>query len=180
MLEGFMRQSGGTIRVSSELNVGTTFKLYFAAAPDTQTKGRRTSERMPNEDGGTRATILLVEDNAEVLNAYRMTLLKYGYRVLEATSGDAAYQMFLDEPDIDLVLTDIVMPGELQGTTLATALRKLRPDLPIVFMSGHASEATVHGNEIRPQDVRLMKPIRREDLLHTVNKALSLSGKNQA
>ncbi len=73
----------------------------------------------------------------------------------------------------DLVLTDIVMPGELQGTTLSLRLRAIRRDLPVVFMSGYASEATVHGNGLRPDDVRLMKPVRRADLLATVAKAIA-------
>jgi CheY-like chemotaxis protein len=122
-----------------------------------------------------KSTILLVEDNAEVLKAIRTTLLKSGYWVLSATSGDAAMKIFNDEPVIDLLLTDIVMPGELQGTTLARATRDLRPDLPVIFMSGYAREATVHGNGLRPEDIRLMKPVRREELLSAISKAL-LSG----
>jgi CheY-like chemotaxis protein len=119
-----------------------------------------------------KSTILLVEDNAEVLKAIRTTLLKSGYRVLSAMSGDAAMKIFNDEPVIDLLLTDIVMPGELQGTTLARATRDLRPDLPVIFMSGYAREATVHGNGLRPEDIRLMKPVRREELLSAISKAL--------
>jgi CheY-like chemotaxis protein len=92
-------------------------------------------------------------------------------------SGDAAMKIFNDEPVIDLLLTDIVMPGELQGTTLARALRDLRHDLPVIFMSGYAREATFHGNGLRPEDIRLMKPIRREELLSAIIKAL-LSGEN--
>lgn len=180
MVEGFMRQTGGTILVSSEPNVGTTFKLYFPAATTTQTKVRATSDKISDRDSGKLSTILVVEDNAEVLNTFRMTLMKYGYRVLAATSGDEAYKTFQEEPDIDLLLTDIVMPGDLQGATLAKALRELRPYLPVVFMSGHASEETVHESEVRPQDIRLVKPIRREDLLRAVNEGLSLSGKTQA
>jgi len=120
---------------------------------------------------------LLVEDNSDVLTALQTTLTKLGYRVIQATSGDAAFKIFTSEPKIDLLLTDIVMPGELQGTTLAKALRKLRPDLPVVFMSGYASEATVHGNGLRPEDIRLMKPVRREDLVRAVNKGLSMHSK---
>ncbi len=95
--------------------------------------------------------------------------------MITAVSGDAARKVFEQEPGIDLLLTDIVMPGELQGTTLAKTLRALRPDLPVIFMSGYASEATVHGNGLRPQDIRLMKPIRRKDLFRAVDKALLVS-----
>ena len=74
----------------------------------------------------------------------------------------------------DLLVTDIVMPGALQGIQLARALRERHPDLPVVFLSGYASEATVHGNGLRPEDIRLMKPVRRTDLLTAVEKALRL------
>lgn len=172
MLEGFMRQSGGTVRVYSEPGVGTTFKLYFAATTDAKARGRLAPAQVERGNAENNTTILLVEDNVEVLETIRSTLLKTGYRVLTAVSGDAARKIFEQEPGIDLLLTDIVMPGELQGTTLAKELRTLRPDLPVIFMSGYAREATVHGNGLRPQDIRLMKPIQRKDLIRALDKAL--------
>jgi two-component SAPR family response regulator len=87
--------------------------------------------------------------------------------------------VFQEHPEIDVLLTDIVMPGELQGTTLAKALRELEPKTPVVFMSGYASEATVHGNGLRLHDTRLMKPVRRDDLLRAVRKALSQIDENE-
>jgi CheY-like chemotaxis protein len=78
-----------------------------------------------------------------------------------------------NDPHFDLLVTDIVMPGDLQGTHLAQALRDQKPDLPIVFMSGYASEATVHGNGLRPEDIRLMKPVPRTELLAAVERALA-------
>ncbi len=72
----------------------------------------------------------------------------------------------------DLLVTDIVMPGALQGLQLARALRKRHPDLPVMFLSGYAREATLQGNGMRPEDIRLMKPVRRADLLAAVEKAL--------
>lgn len=176
MLEGFMRQSGGAVRVYSELGVGTSFKLYFPATEHSQAVRLPPPAPIPHQSAENRATILLVEDNAEVLEAFRATLVKSGFHVLDAPSGDAAYKVFVENPSIDLLLTDIVMPGKLQGTMLATALRELRPDLKVIFMSGYAREATVHGNGLRAQDIRLMKPVRREDLMRAVDKALSMSG----
>jgi CheY-like chemotaxis protein len=175
MLEGFMKQSGGATSVYSEQGIGTTFKLYFPASTDApdQSNLEETPKELNRMD--KKSTILLVEDNAEVLKAIRTTLLKSGYRVLSAASGDAAMKIFNDEPVIDLLLTDIVMPGKMQGTTLARALRDLRPNLPVIFMSGYAREATVHGNGLHPEDIRLMKPVRREELLSAISKAL-LSG----
>jgi signal transduction histidine kinase/ActR/RegA family two-component response regulator len=173
MLEGFMRQSGGTVRVYSEPDVGTTFKLYFPASERSEIARHRPVAPVLDAPIASRETILLVEDNADVLEAYRATLVKSGYRVLEASTGDEAFNVFLENPAIDLLLTDIVMPGDLQGTTLARALRATKPDLKVIFMSGYAKEATVHGNGLRPNDIRLMKPVRREELMRAVSKALS-------
>ena len=173
MIEGFMTQSKGLVRVYSEVGVGTTFKLYFRATKTAKVNVRTPQNPILDINVESRPTILLVEDNLDVLAAIKVTLTKLGYRIIQATSGDEAFEIFPNEPNIDLLLTDIVMPGELQGTTLAKALRKLRPDLPVVFMSGYASEATVHGNGLRPEDTRLMKPVRREDLVRAVNKGLS-------
>lgn len=175
MIQGFMTQSKGMVRVFSTLGGGTTFKLYFKASQTAMATAIDALAPIHNTQAESRATILLVEDNIEVLAAIQSTLSKLGYGVIQATSGDAAFEIFPQRPEIDLLLTDIVMPGELQGTTLAKALRKLRPDLPVVFMSGYASEATVHGNDLRPEDTRLMKPVRREDLLRAINKGLSTS-----
>lgn len=173
MIEGFMRQSGGLVRVYSEAGVGTTFKLYFAAT----TAAKEPVPTTPTVAAGGaidgQATILLVEDNVDVRTTIRAALTKAGYQVFDAATGDQGLLIFETHPHIDLVVTDIVMPGELQGTTLARTLRTIRPELPVVFMSGYASEAMVHGNGLLPQDTRLMKPIRRETLLRAIDKALA-------
>ena len=108
-----------------------------------------------------------------MLNVIVAGLEKSGYRVTAAKSGDEALRIFKANPGFDLLLTDIVMPGKLQGPALAKELRGIEPSLPVVFMSGYASEATVHGNGLRPEDVRLMKPVRRADLIAAVANALS-------
>ena len=95
-----------------------------------------------------------------------------GFTVTTASSGDEALDVFKSSGPFDLLLTDIVMPGTLQGPALAKAIRLIEPNLPCVFMSGYASEATVHGNGLRSSDVRLMKPASRDDLLTAVTKAL--------
>jgi PAS domain S-box-containing protein len=171
MIQGFMDQSGGTTRIYSEPGVGTTVKLFFRALPNEHDRAPDNATVDAQSAGGTER-ILLVEDQAAVLEILLATLEKAGYEVKTATTGDEAKNIFLDEPAFDLLVTDIVMPGELQGTTLAKALRELRPDLPVVFMSGYASEATVHGNGLRPEDIRLMKPVHRVDLLSAIEKAL--------
>lgn len=170
MIEGFMRQSGGAIQVYSEVGVGTTFKLYFRAKGKTEASGRKASAKAGVDASGER--VLVVEDEPEVLAIIVTTLSEAGYQVASASSGDEALEIYKLNPDFDLLLTDIVMPGSLQGTNLSKTLRGISPGLKVVFMSGYASEATVHGNGLRPEDIRLMKPVSRASLLQAIRKAL--------
>lgn len=96
-----------------------------------------------------------------------------GFHVIAAPSGDAALALFETGQNVDMVLTDIVMPGRLQGPALVQALRQRNPSLPAVFMSGYANEATVHGNGLLPEDTRLMKPVSRAILLDAIKKAIA-------
>ncbi|WP_281953668.1 PAS domain-containing protein [Pseudophaeobacter arcticus] len=172
MTLGFMRQSGGTVQVYSEVGEGTTFKLYFPAAKDQPEPAMRPQSAETASEGAGRR-LLLAEDEDDVRNTLVTILERAGYQVTATASGDEAYDTFVANPSFDLLLTDIVMPGELQGTSLAKKLRQKWPELPIVFMSGYASEATVHGNGLRPEDIRLMKPVQRSDLLAAMVKASS-------
>ncbi len=171
MIQGFMEQSGGTVQVYSEPGTGTTFKLYF---PSRQAPAEpHPDPSVPDAPGiGQPADILLVEDEDEVRAVLAKITSKAGHRVTVAASGDEAFALFQARPGFDLVITDIVMPGKLQGTGLGKALRELRPDLPVIYMSGYASEATVHGNGLRAEDIRLMKPVQRHDLLAAISRAL--------
>lgn len=174
MVEGFMRQSGGTVQVYSEPDVGTTFKLYFPVSADEPDAIVAPPIERSEADHTQSGRILAVEDEAEVLAILVTVLEKAGYEVVEAASGDQALEIFTRDPDgFDMLLTDIVMPGKLQGTTLSRRLRELAPELPVVFMSGYASESTIHGNGLRPEDIRLMKPVQRRDLLAAVFKAVT-------
>ncbi|TNF21122.1 MAG: response regulator [Rhodobacteraceae bacterium] len=172
MVQGFVKQSGGTVRVYSEPGSGTTFKLMFPALHDPAAE--EAVPETPARGAPPRgARLLLVEDQADVLSALSRTLRRAGYEVVTAISGDAAAALFAQDQAFDLVVTDIVMPGALQGPQLVRRLRSRVPDLPAVFLSGYASEATVHGNGLLPSDIRLMKPLQRADLLAAVARALS-------
>ena len=177
MVQGFIKQSGGAIRVYSEVGVGTTFKLYFRAAEEEAAKPKRQiSERLlsPRDH----AKILVAEDEEEVMRVLKRILEGAGYSVTMAGSGDGAFEVFKSAGQFDLLLTDVVMPGKLQGPALAKAIRAIDPDIPCIFLSGYASEATVHGNGLKPSDIRLMKPVSRLDLLNAVSKALHPSKDN--
>ncbi|MGC9419346.1 MAG: response regulator, partial [Rhodovulum sp.] len=96
-----------------------------------------------------------------------------GHRIVPAPSGDAAWQLFQRDPGFDLVITDVVMPGALQGPALAERLRGLRPDLPVLFLSGHDFGSFEHHPGVRPDDIRLPKPVPRRRLTEAISMALA-------
>lgn len=152
-VHGFVRQSGGAIRVYSELGKGTTIKLFFPSVAGALPAPEPAAATQPIKS--TRgARLLVVEDASDVLNLMRRTLEGAGYEVVLARNGDIGYEVFKSSPDFDLLVTDIVMPGEILGTRLAKKVRALRPDLPVVFITGYATEAAMYGNGLRPEDIR--------------------------
>ncbi|WP_083099803.1 PAS domain-containing protein [Pseudophaeobacter leonis] len=172
MIQGFVKQTGGSVQVHSEPGVGTTFRIYFraleAGGADLSQPAAQT-EAAPEHFG---AKVLVAEDEPEVLEIIQRTLQGMGCLVTPAASGDDALRIFQHDCDFDLLVTDIVMPGEHMGTHLAKAARALKPDLPVIFMSGYANEAKAHGNGMRPEDLQLSKPVPRNELVAAVKQAL--------
>jgi signal transduction histidine kinase/CheY-like chemotaxis protein len=174
MVQGFVKQSGGTVRVYSEPGTGTCFKLYFAVAPEAARESVQPEPEQRHADfAAAESRILLVEDREEVILVLQKTLEGAGYEVVPARNGDEGLTTFQKQNPFDLVITDIVMPGDLQGPSMARSIREIAPDMKFIFLSGYASEATVHGNGLRPDDIRLMKPISRNALLDAVRKCLA-------
>ncbi|WP_323769374.1 PAS domain-containing hybrid sensor histidine kinase/response regulator [Antarctobacter sp.] len=171
MVQGFIKQSGGAIRVYSEVGVGTTFKLYFKAAEKHEHEARAEPQKTLQPPSG-KTSVLVAEDEMDVMRILKRTLEDAGYDVTTAMTGDEALEIYQSLGPFDLLITDVVMPGATLGPALAKAVRVMDPDLPCIFLSGYAAEATVHGNGLKPSDVRLMKPIGRADLLHAVSNAL--------
>jgi len=176
MVQGFVKQSRGAVRVYSEEGMGASFKLYFPVSEDTAQDAPSANAPKTYENASALdQRILLVEDQEELLAVLEQILTTAGYSVMTATSGDRAFEIFLNDPKrFDLVATDIVMPGALQGPALAKSIRKTAPDMPFVFFSGYAREAVLHGNGLRASDISLMKPVARQDLLEAVKAALNL------
>ena len=171
MVHGFMKQTGGTVRVETEPGRGTRFRLYFPVR-------QRRAATAPAAPTGTAATgqaarILVVEDEAPVLAALGAMLEQAGHAVVSAVSGDSAAALAGEDPNFDLLLTDIVMPGRLQGPALARALRRNRPDLPVVFITGHATAEGAFGAKCAAGDTVLFKPLRSKELLEAVAAALN-------
>lgn len=171
MVQGFIEQSGGSIQVFSEPDVGTTFTLYFKATASAQS-GQSEKFSAEGTKSPNKGAILVVEDQEDVLVVLVKILEKAGYSVTSAASGDIANKIFGDGKHFDLLVTDIVMPGQLQGVELSCKLRERKPDLPVVFISGYAPDNAASGNGILRDDIRLTKPVMRKDLVEAVAKAL--------
>jgi len=169
---GIVKQCGGHIWLYSEPGVGTTFKLYFHAAPSLD--GAAVA---PLVDGAPQATghetILLVEDDAPVRAATREILAGSGYTVLEARSGKEAMTLLSQRAGgIDLLLTDVIMP-EMNGRLVSELARSFRPDLPVLFVSGYTDDAILrHG--ILDQGVPfLQKPFTPAQLRQKIREVLT-------
>ena len=166
---GIVRQSDGLIAVDSEPGRGTRFRLYFPSAEPVLST--RTETPLEPAKAGT-GTVLLVEDEPGVRHLARDVLSRYGYRVIEAADGSEALRLAEAETEkIDLLLTDVVMPG-MSGPELARRFRELRPELRVLFASGYADDAVVaHG--VRHDGVPfLQKPFEPDDLVRRVREVL--------
>ncbi|MDV7142718.1 response regulator [Tropicimonas sp. TH_r6] len=171
MVQGFMIQSGGAVKVRSEPGKGAVFELWFPAGERGASLAQDSETNGPEIRAGKH--VLLAEDQDEVRQVVKTILTRAGYQVTAAENGDAARTLFETAPSCDLLLTDIQMPGTLQGPDLARALRAIRPDLPVVFMTGNAPDQEVAEDGTADTDIRLMKPVRRNELLTALNHAFT-------
>ena len=172
MVFGFIKQSGGYLQVDSAENEGTTFRLYL---PRSEHVGivEETPSTTPllRPDGSQ--TVLLVEDNDLVRQSAVQQLREAGYEVLPAADASQAIEWLASNQRIDLLFTDIVMPGEMNGVELAQEARRMHPDLPVLLTSGY-NEASDHRDSQLPAGMEMLtKPYRREVLLNQLTTMLS-------
>ncbi len=167
MVLGFVKQSSGAVQVDTEVGKGTTVRLYFPTSRGGETETAPEPTLLVKHTR-TKASILLVEDEGDVRNILRAMLEDGGHQVTPAESGDAAFDIFRNDPTFDLVLTDIVMPGVIQGRELARQIRKIRPEQPVIFLSGYAPDPESGERPADPDDIRLLKPVPKADLLRAV------------
>ncbi len=154
---GIVKQSGGHIRVYSEVGVGTTFKIYLPHAAGEAGQLSTRSEGEAEMPAGSE-TILLVEDDDSVRDLARQILGAQGYTVLEAPDGREALRLVADHPGpIHLLLVDVVMPG-MSGTALVEQLAQTHPDLKTLFMSGYTDNAIAQQRVLDPGVAFLPKP----------------------
>jgi signal transduction histidine kinase/ActR/RegA family two-component response regulator len=163
---GFAKQAGGVAVVSSTVGEGTTFTLYL---PRTQEAQVVVDEQpvSPNEVGS--GTILFVEDNKDIADVTKSNLEELGYRVIAVANADTAMEILKANAEIDVVFSDIVMPGQMNGVDLARAIRAQRPDTPVILTTGYsaaAQAAAPDGFTIIP------KPYQLDKLHQIINTAL--------
>lgn len=171
MVYGFIKQSRGHISLYSELGRGTTVKLYLPRCSDPA--ARHEARTLAEVQSGGHETILLVEDDDLVRDFARQQLISLGYRVLEASDGPAALAILQGPEPIDLLFTDLVMPGGMSGRDLAELGRALRPGLRVLYTSGYAENVIVHHGRLDPGVMLLSKPYHRDDLARKVREALA-------
>jgi PAS domain S-box-containing protein len=170
MVYGFVKQSGGHIKIYSEVGHGTTVKLYLPRVD--LPEDRLTVVDSGPVVGGTE-TILVAEDDEEVRATVVEMLGALGYRVLTAKDAANALAVIESGVPIDLLLTDVVMPGPLRSPELARLARERLPDLAVLFTSGFTDNAIVHGGRLDPGVELLTKPYGRETLARKVRQVLA-------
>ncbi|WP_155947346.1 ATP-binding protein, partial [Pseudacidovorax intermedius] len=159
MIYGFARQSGGQVRIASEVGRGTVVSIHLPRAMDGV---------LPLAPADTRAMadpaaqadwpVLVVEDEEAVRQIVAETLRDLGCRVLEAADSLAGMAMLRASPEVRLLITDVGLPGGMNGRQLADAARSLRPALPVLFITGYAENALLRDGQLEPGMAVLTKP----------------------
>ena len=161
---GFVRQSAGHIKLYSEVGEGTTVKIYLPryAGSEAQTDD---SEKVHRAEGAIGIECVLVVEDDEPLRAYTVEMLReLGYNVLEAPNGATALDMLQQNPKIDLLFTDIIMPGGMNGRQLADEAVRRRPGLKVLFTTGYTRNAIVNHGRLDPGVEMISKPFSLEEL----------------
>ncbi|MGE3944239.1 MAG: ATP-binding protein [Alphaproteobacteria bacterium] len=169
---GFLKQSGGHVKIHSEIGEGTTVKLYFPrlVSGDTEAESMPEVQRIPT---GTKDEIILVVEDDDDVRAYTVEMLReLGYTVLEAGDGPAAFRLLQREQSIQLLFTDVGLPGGLNGRQLADRARRRSPNLKVLFTTGYARNAIVHNGKLDVGVALISKPFTYTGLATKVRQVL--------
>ena len=169
MIYGFAKQSGGHVKIYSEVGHGTTVRLYLPRLTN-ESKSEVAAVVPPGKGGGE--TILVVEDNPDVRRLVLRQLRDLGYDVIEAANGPQALKILDEGATIDLLFTDVVMPGGMTGRQLAEAAKTRRPNLKTLFTSGYTEDSILRLGKLDPGVRLLSKPYRKHELATRIRQAL--------
>ena len=172
MVYGFFKQSGGAIRMYSEPGYGTTVSCYLPLAEDGAKATSPSTISMENPVVPTGGTILLVDDEIDLLEIASAYIQELGYVVLCARSGTDGLALVQAHPEISVIVTDVIMAGGLNGAELAQQARHLRPDLKIIYTSGFPADALAERKMSFADGPLLRKPYQRAELVSLITEAL--------
>jgi CheY-like chemotaxis protein len=175
MVYGFVRQSGGQARIYSQLGLGTTVSLYlprYLGDARVVDMGGGSGQALP----GAGETVLVVDDESTVRALISEVLEELGYKVLVAEHGAAGIRILESVQRVDLLVTDVGLPGGMNGRQLADAAIVTRPDLKVLFITGYAENAVIGAGHLKPGMHILTKPFSLETLGCRVREIISATG----
>jgi CheY-like chemotaxis protein len=170
---GYIKQSGGHIKIYSEIDRGTTVKIYLPRHVGKADARLAAAGAQPLPQGSVNDTILVVEDDEHVRTMTAESLHELGYTVLQAGSGVEALLLLEQNSDIDLIFTDIVMP-QMSGRQLADAVQEKWPRIRILYTTGYTRNAIVHNGVLDHGVSLLAKPFSLEQLAHKIRELLNM------
>jgi CheY-like chemotaxis protein len=173
MVYGFVRQSGGYISAESEVGKGTLFKLYFPCSEAAPAEPDAEQVKQDVAPTGRTELILTVDDNPTVLATAVLQLEALGYQTLTAHNAESALEMLDRDTKVDVLFTDIVMPGAMNGKELAKLARIKRPGLKVVYASGFPGIEATAGIDVDLDAPLITKPYRKSDLERVLGATLS-------
>lgn len=174
MIYGFVRQSGGFVELESEVNLGTTVKLYLPRAKGVGSGPKPASESLRRADRLRKpASVLVVEDEPMVRALVVDALTDLGFEAVEAYDGQTGLDHLRSDEHFDLLISDVGLPGSLNGRQLADAARHLRPGLRVLFMTGYAHNAAVGEGQLEPGMEIITKPFAVDALVDRVRMILA-------
>lgn len=172
MAYGFMRQSNGGLTITSEEGKGTTVTLFFPATDQEGVLARCAPAPRTEVMQRGRETVLVVEDQPDIAALATAILVEHGYRVLAAPNGDSALAMLEEGAHVDLLFSDLIMPGAMNGVMLAREARKRFPHLRVLLATGFAAEVVERDGSLAGEFEILGKPYRRTELLSRIRDVL--------
>jgi CheY-like chemotaxis protein len=171
MIYGFVKQSGGYVTIDSTEGHGTTVKIFLPLAWEAAARTNLANiEEVPR---GQQEVVLVIEDSVDVQMMVVAMLEGLGYRVVTASTAIEARSALEQEKRVDVILSDIVLPGGVSGLEFSEEARARDPDLLFIFMSGYSADAARNIGRLRPDDVFLNKPFTREKLAKALKEALN-------
>ncbi|NTS64693.1 PAS domain S-box protein [Sphingomonas sp. HHU CXW] len=176
MIYGFVRQSGGQVQVRSVVGQGTTMSLYLPRLAGVYDRAAPRASEFAQQPAGDGRTILLVEDEGAIRDLVSELLGDAGYRVLSAGNGPQGVAALQSDERIDLLITDVGLPGGLNGRQVADAGRAVRPDLRVLFVTGYAANAAVGAGQLETGMTVLTKPFNVLELERRVGEMLAGEG----